>query len=60
MKEYMSDWVCTYLSLKLTLCALLPSTYNTLDVPGSSRTTPSKVAPRFGAEMATLLAYGRA
>jgi len=50
----------TILSLRLMDCALLPSTYNVLGWPGNSRTTPSKAAPMFGAEIATLLAYGKA
>jgi hypothetical protein len=39
----------------LTDWALFPSTYKVFGLPGSWRTTPSKAAPRFGAEMATLL-----
>jgi len=50
----------TMLSLRLTLWAALPSTYKAFGLPGISSTTPSKVAPILGAEMATLLAYGNA
>jgi len=50
----------TMLSLKLTLWAVLPSTYKALGLPGSLSTTPSKVAPILRAEMVTLLAYGNA
>lgn len=53
-------YICTYLSLKFTWAALLPSTYKVLALPGRARTTPSKEAPRSGASIVTLLAYGRA
>lgn len=50
----------THLSRKLTCAALLPSTYSVLGLPGSSSTTPSNVAPKFGAAIVTLLACGSA
>lgn len=50
----------THLSRRLMCAAFLPSTYSVLGLPGRSRTTPSKAAPRFGAEMSTLFAWGRA
>lgn len=59
-KEPDNQGLSKYLSRRLTDSALLPSTYNVLSEPGISKTTPSKSAPRLGAEMDTLFAYGRA